>query len=126
VAIQRVLLAEDDEAVRSMLQTALERDGFQVVAVASVKHGLSLIAEEQFDVLLSDLDLPRAGDGLALVGAMRNTHPQAVTLVLSGDPFLEEASCALRLEADAVLAKSIEIASLRRLIHEKLATAWIL
>ena len=126
MVIQRILLAEDDEAVRSMLQTALERDGFQVVAVASVKHGLSLIAEEEFDVLLSDLDLPRAGDGLTLVGAMRNTHPQTVTLVLSGDPFLEEASCALGLEADAVLAKSIEIASLRRLIHEKLALPWIL
>jgi DNA-binding NtrC family response regulator len=85
--VPRVLLADDDEAVRSMLQVALERDGFEVVAVAGVKDALSRIAEENFDVLLSDLHMPHAGDGFTVVGAMRHTHPQAVTLALSGYPF---------------------------------------
>jgi CheY-like chemotaxis protein len=119
--IPRVLLADDDEAVRSMLQVALERDGFEVVAVASAKEALSRIAEETFDVLLSDLHMPHAGDGFTVVGAMRSTHPQAVTMVLSGYPFLEEALSAIRLQADAILVKPVEIASLRKLIHEKLA-----
>lgn len=117
----RVLLADDDEAVRSMLQVALERDGFEVVAVSGVKEGLSRIAEEEFDVLLSDLHMPHAGDGFTLVGAMRSTHPKALTLVLSGYPFLEEALSAIRLQADAILVKPIEIASLRNLIRERLA-----
>lgn len=78
--IPRVLLADDDEAVREMLQVALERDGFEVVAVASVKEALSRIAAESFDVLLSDLHMPHAGDGFTVVSAMRHTHPQAVTL----------------------------------------------
>src|SRR5713226_2602800 len=42
----RILLADDDDAVRSMLQVALERDGFEVVAVAGVKDALSRIADE--------------------------------------------------------------------------------
>ena len=121
MAIPKVLLADDDEAVREMLQVALERDGFEVVAVAGVKDALSRIAEEKFDVLLSDLHMPRAGDGFTVVGAMRNTHPQAVTLVLSGYPFLDEALSAIRLQADEILVKPIEIASLRKLIREKLA-----
>ena len=119
--VPRILLADDDEAVRSMLQVALERDGFEVVAVANVKDALSRIAEETFDVLLSDLHMPHAGDGFTLVGAMRHTYPHAVTLVLSGYPYLEEALSAVRLEADAILVKPIEIASLRKLIREKLA-----
>jgi len=69
--IPRVLLADDDEAVRSMLQVALERDGFEVIAVAGVKDALRRIAEEKFDVLLSDLHMPHAGDGFTVVGAMR-------------------------------------------------------
>ena len=117
----RVLLADDDDAVRNMLQVTLERDGFEVVAVASVSEALSRIATEKFDVLLSDLHMPQAGDGFTVVSAMRHTHPNAVTLVLSGYPAVEEALAAIRLQADEVLVKPIEISSLREIIREKLA-----
>jgi CheY-like chemotaxis protein len=119
--MSKVLLAEDDDAVRNMLRTALERDGFDVIAVGSVREALSCIAAEPFDVLLSDLHMPHAGDGFTVVSAMRHTHPAAVTLVLSGYPALEEALSAIRLQADEVLIKPIPIASLRELIHRKLA-----
>jgi DNA-binding response OmpR family regulator len=116
----KVLLAEDDEAVRDMLQTSLERDGFEVTAVGSVCEALSRIATETFDVLLSDLHMPLAGDGFTVVSAMRHTHPNAVTLVLSGYPELDEALSAIRLQADEILVKPIQIASLREIIREKL------
>jgi CheY-like chemotaxis protein len=117
----RLLLAEDDDAVREMLQTALERHGFDVVAVPGVCHALRCIANEKFDVLLSDLHMPHPGDGFTVVSAMRHTHPEAVTLVLSGHPELDEAMSAIRSQADEVLLKPIEIASLGKIIHEKLA-----
>ena len=117
----RVLLAEDDCSVREMLQEALERDGFEVVAVGSVREALSCIAAESFDVLLSDLHMPHAGDGFTVVSAMRHTHPQAVTLVLSGYPELDEALAAIRVQADDVLLKPIEIAVLRKAIRDRLA-----
>src|SRR5208283_2285774 len=116
----RILLAEDDDAVRGMLQATLERDGFDVVAVANVREALSRIASETFDALLSDMHMPHAGDGFTVVSAMRHTHPQAVILVLSGYPALEEALSAIRLPVDEVLMKPIEIGSLRRIIREKL------
>ena len=117
----RILLAEDDDAVRQMLQTALERDGFDVVAVVGVREALHRIATEHFDVLLSDLHMPHAGDGFTVVSAMRHTHPQAVTLVLSGYPELDEALSVIRSQADDVLVKPIEIASLREIIHDRVA-----
>jgi CheY-like chemotaxis protein len=118
----RILLAEDDTAVRDMLQAVLERDGFDVVAVAGVREALSRIASESFDALLSDLHMPHAGDGFTVVSAMRHTHPEAVTLVLSGYPALDEALSAIRLQADEILVKPIEISLLREIIHRKLAT----
>ncbi len=117
----KVLLAEDNDAVRGMLRATLERDGFDVVAVAGVREALSCIATESFDVLLSDLHMPHAGDGFTVISAMRHTHPHAVTLVLSGYPALDEALAAIRLQADEVLVKPIDMASLRKIIHEKLA-----
>jgi CheY-like chemotaxis protein len=117
----KLLLAEDDDAVRGMLQAAMERDGFDVVAVSNVREALGRIATEDFDALLSDLHMPHAGDGFTVVSAMRHTHPKAVTLVLSGYPELEEALSAIRLQADEILVKPIEISSLRELIHRKLA-----
>jgi DNA-binding response OmpR family regulator len=116
----RVLLVDDDDAVRDMLQQVLERDRFDVVTAKSVSEALRRIVTEYFDVLISDLHMPNAGDGFTVVGAMRHTHPHAVTLVLSGYPFLDEALSAIRLQADAILVKPIEIASLRELIREKL------
>jgi CheY-like chemotaxis protein len=119
--MRRILLAEDDDAVRDMLQKTMERDAFEVVAVGSVRDALARIAAENFDVLISDLHMPKAGDGFTVVSAMRHTHPRAVTLVLSGYPALDEALTAIRLQADEILLKPIEIASLRALIREKLA-----
>src|SRR6202040_4233050 len=116
----RVLIADDDDSVRFMLQAALERDGFEVVSVMNVTEALSRIANEKFDVLLSDLHMPQAGDGFTVVSAMRHTHPNAVTLVLSGYPALEEGLAAIRLQADEVLCKPIEIASLRDTIRRRM------
>jgi DNA-binding NtrC family response regulator len=107
----RVLLAEDDDAVRSMLEAALERDGFEVVAVANVRDALRYIATEKFDALLSDLHMPRAGDGFTVISAMRHTHPQAVTVMLSGYPAIDEALSAIRCQADEVLMKTLLSAS---------------
>jgi DNA-binding response OmpR family regulator len=120
-SMPRILLAEDDDAVRDMLQATLERDGFEVVAVANVSDALRYIATEEFDALLSDLHMPHAGDGFTVVSAMRHTHPQAVTLVLSGYPAIDEALSAIRLQADEILMKPIQITSIREAIRNKLA-----
>ncbi len=116
----RLLLSEDDDSVREMLQEAMERDGYEVVAVASVPEALHRIATEKFDVLLSDLHMPHAGDGFTVVSAMRHTHPRAVTFVLSGYPEMNEALAAIRVQADEILIKPIEIAALRAIVRQRL------
>lgn len=117
----RVLIVDDDDALRAMLQEALERDGFEVVAATNVPGALRHIVAEKFDVLLSDLHIGHAGEGFTIASAMRNIHPEAVTLVLSGYPALDEALAAIRLHVDQVVVKPIDIGPLRKLIREKLA-----
>ena len=90
MGIPKILLVDDHDAVREMLLQALQRDGFEVVTASNVSEALSCIAAQEFDVLISDLHMPNAGDGFTVVSAMRHTHPHAVTLVLSGYPAIEE------------------------------------
>src|SRR6266481_9727200 len=95
----RVLLVEDNDEIRAVFKEGL----VEVVPTATVNQALSLIAGEKFDVLLSDLHLPDAGDGFTVVSAMRHTQPNAVTLVMSGYPALQEAISAILLQAEEVL-----------------------
>lgn len=120
MAKQRILLVDDNDDIREMYQIGLESRGFEVVTAATVNEALRFISTEKFDVLLSDLHMPDAGDGFTVVSAMRHTHPEAVTLVLSGYPALQEAMSAILLEADEVLAKPIGIAAIAEIIQTKL------
>lgn len=63
----KVLLVDDDDAVRSMMSATLEHRGFEVVAAASVTEALRYIATESFDVLITDLHMPNSGDGFTVV-----------------------------------------------------------
>jgi CheY-like chemotaxis protein len=117
----RVLVVDDDDAVRMMMQEGLQRDGFEVVAASSVSDALKYIATEHFDVLLSDLHMPLAGDGFTVVSAMRHTHPKALTMVLSGYPALDEAMAAILSQADEIIVKPFQIGSIKELIRMRLA-----
>jgi DNA-binding response OmpR family regulator len=121
VTTPRVLVVDDDESVRLMVQEGLQRDGFEVVAAANVSDALRHIATQKFDVLLSDLHMPLPGDGFTLVSAMRHTHPEALTIVLSGYPALSEAMAAILSQADEILVKPIQIGSIKELIRTRLA-----
>jgi DNA-binding response OmpR family regulator len=113
----RVLLVDDDGAVRTMMKEALTRKGFEVVTASSVPEALRHIANETFDVLITDLHMPEPGDGFTVVSAMRHSQPNALTLLVSGYPEVESAMAAILLEADEVLVKPFEIGRLTDLIQ---------
>jgi DNA-binding response OmpR family regulator len=116
----KILLVDDDEAVRTSLKTVLEFSLFRVTAAATVTEALQLIAKEPFDVLLCDLHMPGAGDGFTVVSAMRHTNPDAVTLVFTGYPAIDQAMNAILLQADEILVKPLAPPELLALIREKL------
>jgi DNA-binding response OmpR family regulator len=110
---------DDDGAVRAMINEGLTRKGFKVVTASSVKEALALIAIESFDVLVTDLHMPGPGDGFTVVSAMRHSQPDALTLLVSGYPDVQDAMATILLEADEIIVKPFEIAGLTALIHDK-------
>jgi DNA-binding response OmpR family regulator len=119
-AAHRVLLVDDDGAVRAMMSAGLERKGFEVVTASQVSEALACIATERFDVLITDLHMPDPGDGFTVVSAMRHSQPHALTMLVSGYPDVQSAMAAILLEADEIVVKPFEIGRLTELVHDKM------
>jgi DNA-binding response OmpR family regulator len=118
---QKILLVDDDEALRRTLGQILELEGYEVTTAADVPEALKYISSNVYDVLLSDLHMPGAGDGLTVVSAMRHSNPHAVTMILSSFPQMDAASRAILQQADQILVKPMEVAALMVAIKERLA-----
>ena len=122
MVIAKILLVDDDDLVRLTLGRVLEQNNFCVTTAGTVKDALKLISTENYDVLLSDLHMPGAGDGLTVVSAMRHANPRAVTLLLSAFPEMNAAVDAILLQADEILLKPMDVSSLVQVIEERLVS----
>ena len=67
----RILLCEDQDAIRHMIETLVSASGHEVVGVALGAKAVELALTERFDVLLLDLMLPGALDGFAVCERIR-------------------------------------------------------
>ena len=120
--LQRILLVDDDAAIRDMMSATLEHKGFEVTAAANVPEALKLIVTETFDVLITDLHMPNPSDGFAVITAMRHTQPDTLTLLVSGYPDVKSALDTILLQADDIVVKPFEPGKLAELVHNKLLT----
>ena len=79
----RILLAEDDQAMRAYLSRALENAGYEVVAVDRGTAALPLLEEEHFDLLLSDIVMPEM-DGIELAQRCSEVSPRTKVMFITG------------------------------------------
>jgi two-component system cell cycle response regulator CpdR len=79
----RILLAEDEEAMRTYLARALQNAGYDVVAVDRGTAALPLLVEEQFDLLLSDIVMPEM-DGIELAQRCAEVSPRTKVMFITG------------------------------------------
>jgi two-component system cell cycle response regulator CpdR len=82
-AMIRILLAEDDEAMRTYLARALENAGYSVVSVDSGLAALPHLESEHFDLLLSDIVMPEM-DGIELAQRCAEVSPATKVMFITG------------------------------------------
>src|ERR1700745_3775262 len=116
----RILFVDDEPAIRMSLPEILRLHGFQVTSAATVGEAVQAIAAQEFDVLISDLNIGNPGDGFTVVSAMRRTQPDCVTLILTGYPAFETALQAIRSQVDDYLIKPAPVEMLVSAIEKKL------
>jgi two-component system cell cycle response regulator CpdR len=79
----RILLAEDDQAMRTYLARALQNAGYDVSAVDRGTEALALLQAESFDLLLSDIVMPEM-DGIELAQRCNEVSPETKVMFITG------------------------------------------
>lgn len=80
----RVLIAEDEEAIRLLLVDALEEAGFDILEARDVTEALQLIDDpDGVQALVTDINMP-GGDGFTVAQRLREAHPEVPVILVSG------------------------------------------
>lgn len=112
----RILVADDERGVRAFLSDALAAAGHDVAEAEDGDEAWQRLESEPFDLLVTDLSMPRL-DGMELLRRARRAHPDVAVIVLTAHGSIAGAVEAVKLGAFDYLEKPVESpAALRRLV----------
>jgi len=83
---ERVLLVDDEDAILDIAENLLTDLGFSITTALSGDQALEILAEESFDLLISDIMMPGEIDGLGLAGLVKTKYPNMKIILTSGFP----------------------------------------
>jgi two-component system response regulator AtoC len=102
--LQRVLVVDDEENIRHMLGAVLGQEGYEVVVANSASQALKAMAQEGFDVLLSDIRMPKQS-GMELLDQVQQQYPDTVVIMMSAYGNVDTAIEAMKRGAYDYIAK---------------------
>jgi DNA-binding NtrC family response regulator len=117
----RILIAEDEEAIRSLVARALRQDGHEVMTVSDGAQALDLLFRERgaFELLVTDIRMP-VMDGIALAHAAAREHPTVTILLMTGYADQRERAHDLDALIHDVIPKPFSLGTMRRAVSAAL------
>jgi len=109
---ETILIIDDEPAIRRTLKDILEDEGYSVLTEAKGRDGLGILAEEPVALVLLDIRLAEE-NGLDILRAIREKHPDVEVLMISGHGTIETAVEAVRLGAYDFLEKPLSLERVR-------------
>ena len=103
----RVLVVDDEEAVRSSLRMILEYEGYEVLLAANGPAGLKMAEQESPDLVILDIKMPQM-DGLEVLKRLKAEEPSPPVVILSGHGTVKTAVEAVKLGAFDFIEKPPE------------------
>ncbi|GAB6154176.1 sigma-54 dependent transcriptional regulator [Desulfosporosinus burensis] len=108
---QRILILDDEEALRAIIAQRLKRKGYEIMEAGTAEEGLSLLKDTLINAVLLDIKLPD-GDGLILLPKFKQLQPDLQVVMLTGNGTIESAIEAMKLGAYDYLTKPCNLAEL--------------
>ena len=115
----RILVIDDDENIRKVLETILEDEGYIVETAETAKKGIEESEKAFYNLALIDVRLPDM-EGIELLSKLRNTKPKMRKIIITGYPTLQNAVAAVNKGADAYVMKPFEVDKILQTIREQL------
>jgi CheY-like chemotaxis protein len=112
--VARVLIADDEDSMRSLVARAVAMDGHETVTAADGAEALDILAGDAcaFDLLLTDIKMPIM-DGIALALAAARDFPDLVILLMTGFADQRERASGLNAIVHDVVTKPFSVADIR-------------
>ena len=112
----RLLVVDDEENLRITTAAILEKEGYTVHTAASGNEAIALLADTDYDLVLTDLHM-EGGEGLAVLNEIRRNSPFTISIVLTGFASVESAIAALQEGAYDYLVKPCDIETMKHTIR---------
>jgi two-component system, NarL family, sensor histidine kinase EvgS len=115
----RVLIIDDEPAVRSALERSLRYFGYEVVSASGGDSAYEILQHDSFDAVMLDIHMPlMSGDALFLAIVRRWPQLRGRVILMSGDPENAMAKWSEELRCCPFLAKPFTLENLRQLVHD--------
>jgi len=114
--VARILIADDDDAIRTLLHKLLTRNNFEVEEASDGEMALEMLKLGRYDAMLLDLMMPRKS-GFDVVDELKKSAPEFLSHVLIVSAFPERAYNSLG-NVCRVIPKPFEIHKLLEALHE--------
>lgn len=118
-SLDRILVAEDDAEMRSLLADALRDDGYRVVEAVDGREAVMRLVEETFDVVITDLRMPHLG-GFDVLEVARRAEGAPPVIVISAFGQWDALRESAERGAFRFLSKPLKISELRDAVNEAL------
>jgi len=110
-----ILVVEDDESLRRVMQVQLEKAGHKITVAGDTPQAVEILQQERQDVVITDLNLPGAS-GLDLLKKIRAEYPDTVTIIVTAFGTVATAVDAMKAGAYDYLTKPVHPYELKALV----------
>ena len=117
--MEKILVVDDEQSLREVLSIMLKRTGYAVTSVADGEEAVELLSKEIFDLVITDLRMPKI-DGMEVLKAVKSASPETVVLVITAFATADSAVEAMKQGAYDYLTKPFQVDEVQLIIRNAL------
>ncbi len=116
-----ILVVDDEEALRTVLSSELESEGYAVASAGDGDEAMAVLQEKAFDLVLLDIKMPRV-DGFEVLRFIKERYPTTKVIMLTGFADLKNAIESKKLGAEDFVSKPYDLVDLLTTIERVLTS----
>jgi two-component system response regulator PilR (NtrC family) len=116
---EKILIVDDELSMREFLSILLKREGYLPVAAENAEVALSMLATQNFNLVMSDVNMPGL-DGIGLLEKIKQLSPETAVLMITAFSTAEQAVEAMKFGAYDYIAKPFKVDELKILVRNAL------
>jgi len=113
----RILVVDDDLGMRDLLEIMLTQEDYEVACCGDPNSALQRVQKEQFDLVITDLKMPRM-DGIEFLKQVKEVKPETQVILITAFASGNTALSAMKEGAYDYIEKNFDIDELKRIVHE--------